>query len=315
MDLDSMEFVTSKVRIWLFPLFYSRKDHESLFSFFYIHPDYLTIFKNYKSLDFHRVFLFPLFYKQTADYSIFSLLWIAHPILSIYHSHISSHSTLRRILLLWYYFKTQEEKFIQFFYLFPKYISLYKYYSRENLERRFIFPLYYKETQLDSSITSLLWLFHPIVSAYCSYKTSDVTMSWIVLLYWYKNTGDVVLQLVWIFPEWVSLYKYFRSVDYDLVRHFVFPLYYREKARERRTTALFWLFHPMAACYNNTKASFHRVWLFPLFWYRKDQETYFQLAWIVPRHVSLYKYYKTEVLLRHWIFLVYFKEISSEFSR
>ncbi len=61
-ELNEMSFVRDKLRIWLFPIFYYRKTEESLFTFLYIVPEWLCIFKRFRG-KYSRTFLFPVFYK------------------------------------------------------------------------------------------------------------------------------------------------------------------------------------------------------------------------------------------------------------
>jgi hypothetical protein len=72
-DIDNMDFASTKKRVWLFPFFYYRKDEETLFSFIYLIPEWLCLFKNYHALHFHRTFLFPVFYKVNKLFNYFVL--------------------------------------------------------------------------------------------------------------------------------------------------------------------------------------------------------------------------------------------------
>jgi hypothetical protein len=256
------------------------------------------------------------------------MFWVGIPQLSVIFSHWNRVYNLFSIVILYWSYKSITETYLQVLWLVPRWVSIYKYYAVDDIKRYFVFPLFYKENRGESSLFTMFWLFHPILSGFYYLTTPGIKRSWIVLLYWYKNNGDVWFQLFWLVPQWVSVYKYFRSVDYDITRYFVFPILYKEKIKDRNTTALLWLFHPFAACYHNCRTSvFHRVWLFPVFWYRKvknnfqpgnlfsqDSEKYFQLLWLVPRWISAFKYYSNESLSRHFLFLVYYREKSQEHS-
>lgn len=113
------------------------------------------------------------------------------------------------VFIFWFSRVAKTTEFVMFF-IFPPILNLIKYQrikssdlagtSSEDSTLTFIFPIFYRLRDGYSdhqrlifsrinhtNITTVFWLFHPILSLIYSYKDQQIMTKWIVFLFFYRK--------------------------------------------------------------------------------------------------------------------------------